>query len=82
MHGEGKRAWQLEAIEMKVWRDRGKDPLAQGLGQLGGYLKQLGLDNGTLVLFDRRSDAQDIEQRTRFERAVTDEGYDVLVLRA
>ena len=79
---DGKRAWQQEAIEMKVWRDRGKDPLKQGLAQLGGYLKQLGLDHGTLVLFDRRTDALDIEQRTRFEHAVTDEGYDVLVLRA
>jgi hypothetical protein len=79
---DGKRAWQQEAIEMKVWRDRGKDPSTQGLGQLGGYLKQLGLDRGTLVLFDRRTDAQDIEQRTRFEQATTSEGYDVLVLRA
>ena len=79
---DGKRVWQQEAIEMKVWRDRGKDPLTQGLGQLGGYLKQLGLDHGTLVLFDRRTDAQDIEQRTRFEQAVTEEGCEMLVLRA
>jgi len=80
--GAGKRAWQQEAIEMKVWRDRGKDPLAQGLTQLGGYLKQLGLKKGTLVIFDRRSDAPDIEQRTRFEHVSTEDGYEVLVLRA
>ena len=79
---DGKRAWQQEAIELKVWRDRGKDPLARGLTQLAGYLKQLGLDRGTLVLFDRRSDAADIEERTRFEDAKTDEGHEVLVLRA
>jgi len=78
----GKRAWQQEAIEMKVWRDRVRDPLAQGLRQLGGYLKQLGLERGTLVIFDRRSDALDIEERTRFERATTEDGYEVLVLRA
>jgi hypothetical protein len=78
----GKRAWQQEAIEMKVWRDRGKDPLLRGLRQLGAYLTQLGLQQGTLVIFDRRSDAPDIEERTRFEQATTDEGYQVLLLRA
>jgi hypothetical protein len=80
--GQGKRGWQQEAVEMKVWRDRAKDPLEQGLRQLGEYVKRLGLDRGTLVLFDRRSDAPDIEQRTRFEQAVTEQGFDVLVLRA
>ena len=78
----GKRAWQQEAVEMKVWRDRGKDPLAQGLAQLLGYLKQLGLKKGALVIFDRRSDAPDIEQRTRFEQGSTEAGYEILVLRA
>ena len=78
---DGKRAWQQEAIEMKVWRDRTKDPLAKGLVQLSGYLKQLALDRGTLVIFDRRSDAPELEDRTRFEQAVTEEGYPVLVLR-
>jgi len=78
----GKRTWQQEAVEMKVWRDGARDPLAKGLVQLGGYLKPLGLDRGTLVLFDRRSDAVDIEERTRFEQVVTDEGLEVLLLRA
>lgn len=79
---EGKRAWQQEAIEMKVWKDKTKDPLAKGLVQLAGYLKQLGLDRGTLVIFDRRSDAPELEERTRFEEAVTEEGFRVVVLRA
>jgi hypothetical protein len=79
---EGKRAWQQEAVELKVWRDGAKDPLAKGLVQLGGYLEQLGLDHGTLVLFDRRSSAPGIEERTRFEEATTEQGYRVVVLRA
>ena len=78
----GKRAWQQEALVMKVWHEGAKDPLAKGLVQLGGYLKQLGLDRGTLVIFDRRSEAGDIEERTRFEQVETDEGFEVLVLRA
>ena len=44
------------AVELKVWR-RGPDPLEKGLTQLGGYLDRLGLDHGTLILFDQRPDA-------------------------
>ncbi|MBV8479282.1 MAG: AAA family ATPase [Actinobacteria bacterium] len=51
---EGRRAEQREALELKVWRPREKDPLDQGLVQLDGYLERLGLGAGTLVIFDRR----------------------------
>jgi hypothetical protein len=78
----GKRAWQQEAIEMKVWHDGAKDPLSKGLVQLGNYLKKLGLTQGTLVLFDRRSNAADIEERTCFEKMVADDGAQILLLRA
>jgi hypothetical protein len=66
---EGKRAVQHVAIELKVWRDRDKkgDPLPQGLVQLDEYLGRLGLDEGVLVLFDARSAAAPIEERTRIE---------------
>jgi hypothetical protein len=40
------------------------------------------LDTGVLVLFDRRSSAEDIETRTRFEEAVTPTGRKVTLLRA
>jgi hypothetical protein len=53
---QGRRQWQREAIEIKVWRDRKPDPLDDGLEQLDEYLDQLGLDHGVLVIFDRRSD--------------------------
>ena len=79
---DGGRALQQEAIELKVWRDKAKDPLAKGLVQLDGYLDPLGLDTGVLVIFDRRAAAEDIEARTRFEEAVTPLGRTVTVLRA
>lgn len=78
----GKRQIQREAIELKVWRDGRKDPLAEGLAQLDAYLERLALDAGVLVLFDRRADAPPIEARTRREEAVTPRGRAVRVLRA
>lgn len=53
-HPGGTQRW---AVELKVWRDRRPDPLKEGLEQLSGYLDRLGLDQGTLVLFDARSTA-------------------------
>ncbi|MEP7119878.1 MAG: AAA family ATPase [Byssovorax sp.] len=80
----GKRAVQRFAFELKVWRDRDKrrDPVAQGLAQLDEYLAQLGLDEGTLVVFDARSTAPPIEDRTRFEEVETPSGRKVTLLRA
>jgi hypothetical protein len=45
------------AVELKVWRDGRPDPEAKGIEQLTSYLERLGLDRGTLVLFDQRSRA-------------------------
>ena len=78
----GKPTWQREALELKVWRDKQKDPLVKGLSQLDGYLDKTGLDTGVLVIFDRRTDAEDIETRTRFDEAVTPSGRRVTLLRA
>jgi hypothetical protein len=79
---DGRRAWQREALELKVWAPGKPDPLGRGLAQLEGYLERLGLDHGTLVIFDRRPEAEPIEARTRFEEAQTPRGYAVTVLRA
>jgi hypothetical protein len=79
---DGTRAWQREALELKVWRKGEKDPLAKGLAQIDGYLAKLGLDEGALVIFDRRPEAADAESRTRFEAARTETGREVTVLRA
>lgn len=55
---------QRVAIELKVWRDRRPDPLAEGLAQLDRYLAGLGLDSGWLIIFDQRSGLPEIELRT------------------
>jgi hypothetical protein len=70
------------AIEIKVWRDREPDPLAEGLVQLEGYLQGLGLETGWLVLFDRRTHQPSIAERTRTEQARTASGRSVTVIRA
>lgn len=81
---DGRRIVQREAIELKVWRDGDKkgDPLASGLVQLDACLARLGLPAGVLVIFDARRAAAPLEERTRFEQAVTPSGRKVTVLRA
>ncbi|MBI5593008.1 MAG: AAA-like domain-containing protein [Deltaproteobacteria bacterium] len=69
------------AIELKVWRDREPDPLAEGLEQIDGYLKGLSLNFGWLVVFDRRSDQPRIRERTCTESAVTESGRSITVIR-
>ncbi len=51
------------AVEIKVRRDKYGDPKDDGLEQLSEYLDRLGLDEGTLVLFDQRADAPSITER-------------------
>lgn len=70
------------ALEMKVWRDKQRDPLVKGLSQLDGYLAGLGLQTGWLVLFDRRSDQPPAEDRTEASTARTPSGREVTVIRA
>jgi hypothetical protein len=78
----GNRTAQREALELKVWRPRQSDPLPEGLEQLDGYLERLGLDNGTLVIFDRRPTAPPWDKRTTFDTATTSQGRQVTLLRA
>lgn len=79
---DGKRAVQREAVEIKVRRDGRGDPLAEGLRQLDGYLARLGLDSGTLLIFDRRPDAVRREPDPRFTPERTPAGRAVTLLRA
>ncbi len=55
---------QRQVLELKVWRDRQADPLAKGLSQLSAYLDTLGLDHGALLIFDRRSNAPALTERS------------------
>jgi hypothetical protein len=73
---------QREAIELKVWRPGRPDPLAEGLRQIDEYLARLGLDTGTLIIFDRRPEAAPIHERTVLTGERTPGGRAVTVLRA
>jgi hypothetical protein len=78
---DGKRAWQREAVELKVWRTGRPDPLAEGLRQLDDYLARLDLDDGTLVVFDRRAEAVPLADRVGFGEDRTPSGRPITVLR-
>jgi hypothetical protein len=78
---QGQRRWQLHALELKVWREHQADPLLEGLVQLDTYLERLGLEEGVLVIFDRRREAGG-SPRSRFEQASAPSGRKVTVLRA
>ncbi len=69
------------AMELKVWRDKEADPVEEGLAQLDRYLAGLGLDRGWLVIFDRRTGAAPLAERTRAERRETPAGRAATVLR-
>ncbi len=59
------------AVELKVWRDNTVgDPVARGKDQLVGYLERLGLETGTLMVFDCRSDAAPLPGRMSREEVV------------
>ena len=78
----GKREWQREGLELKVWRDGKPDPLERGLEQLDSYLDGLGLATGVLVVFDGRSTASPIAERTTFAAARSPRGRDIILLHA
>ena len=78
---DGQRHWQREAIELKVWKPTDKkDPLVNGLQQLTQYLNGLSLKAGTLIIFDRRNDLPDLEDRVEREW-VNHEGKQIQVIR-
>ncbi|WP_206641668.1 ATP-binding protein [Nonomuraea polychroma] len=79
---DGERLMQREAMELKVWRTGGDDPLPDGLAQLDRYLDRLSLPTGVLVIFDRRPEAPPWKERGGFEQATTPSGRQVTVLRA
>ena len=68
-------------IEIKVWRESNPDPLQAGLAQLDRYLSGLGLNQGWLVIFDRRPRLPPISERTTTESAMTAAGREIVVIR-
>jgi hypothetical protein len=79
---DGKRAVQREAAEIKVRRAGRADPLKEGLAQLDGYLARLGLDTGTLLIFDRRPSSAEEPPEPESTRERTPAGRTVTLLRA
>ena len=73
---------QREGIELKVWRKGRPDPLQEGLRQVDDYLARLGLDTGTLIIFDRRPEAAPIHERTQLSAERTPSGRAITLLRA
>ena len=69
------------AIELKVWHENRSDPLAAGLRQLDKYLAGLRLNQGWLVIFDRRLGLAPIAERTTTEQVKTEGGRDITVVR-
>lgn len=67
-------------IELKVWRTKKADPLSKGLSQLDGYLARLGQDEGWLVIFDRRDNAPELEERLKTEIQVSPMGKTITVI--
>ena len=62
-----------------MWRDNTPtDPVADGKDQLAGYLARLGLECGTLMVFDCRSDAGSLPGRMSREE-VTHRGRKIVV---
>ena len=68
-------------MELKVWRQGRPDPLPTGLTQLDKYLAGLSLNQGWLVIFDSRSHAKPLAERTTTEQTTTPEGRTVIVIR-
>lgn len=78
---DGRRVWQREALELKVRGGGDADPLREGLTQLDAYLDRLGLDTGTLVVFDRRPSAPAIHERTCIDTTTSPAGRTITLLR-
>lgn len=67
------------AIELKVWRDTTpRDPVSEGKDQLVGYLERLGLERGTLMVFDCRSSTEPLPRRMSREE-VSHRGRKIVV---
>ena len=73
---------QMLAMELKVWRDKRRDPLNEGVEQLDEYLSRLGLDSGWLMIFDQRTGQPPVEERTTSESAQSPAGRSITVIRA
>ena len=68
-------------IELKVWREKKRDPQPEGIEQLESYLARLGLNEGWLFVFDRRRNALSFEERISRSIVTTENQRLVTVVR-
>lgn len=68
-------------IELKVWREKKRDPQTEGIEQLESYLARLGLDFGWLFVFDRRKNALPMEERLLTQVVMTENQRRITVIR-
>jgi ATPase family associated with various cellular activities (AAA) len=69
-------------IELKVWREKTKDPEEKGLEQLDDYLARIKVNAGWLFVFDRRQNAPPFADRLGTKVVTTKSGRSVTVVRA
>ena len=69
-------------IELKVWREKKRDPQNEGIEQLESYLARLGLNQGWLFVFDRRKNALPMEERLSTQVIMTENQRLITVIRA
>ncbi|MFC5180509.1 ATP-binding protein [Actinomadura harenae] len=79
---QGRRAIQRAAFELRVHRSDADYPNPYSLDQLDGYLDSLGLDTGTLIVFDRRKSAPPVAERTTVESVESTAGRKITLVRA
>jgi DNA polymerase III delta prime subunit len=79
---DGKPCQQWEALELKVRHPGRPDPLGEGLEQLDRYLDRLGLEVGTLIIFDRRPELPPVHERTSITETHTSSGKKITLVRA
>lgn len=76
----GEQHEQREAVELKVWRQGRGNPLKAGLKQLDHYLDRLHLSTGTLIIFDQRSTAPPIDERTTITTTTSPAGHPITLV--
>jgi hypothetical protein len=69
------------ALVVKVRRDRDADPVVEGLTQVDDSLSRHGIDDGWLVIFDRRKGLPPVSQRIRSTTQETPAGRQIIVVR-
>jgi hypothetical protein len=79
---DGKPAVQREVIELKIRRQGRGNPLKDALVQIDGYLDQLSLDTGIVIIFDRRPSALRKRPNPVITSATTPTGRAITLLTA